>query len=294
MVLLNVLSSSDQVRSISDERAPVSLSGHDLIVVTDLDGTLWDRSESIHPTTWEALHTLHEIGATVMAATGRRRRHAVHSLGRAGIFNWPLVLLDGALGCHPGGLGSWLRRPLYPDDLSEILDTFARVGYEPIFEADDEEYDVVVGDSPSWPRKMLDTLSVCHLASLEFVDVVSVFGAVGLLPLGEAFKVADMINERDFGIARVGTDPEFSEVGVVRVRPRKCSKWEGIRSWLSESELETPVILAVGNDLNDIEMISGADISVAVENAIPEVLAVADHFIAPPEAGGWASLLKLL
>lgn len=64
------------------------------LVVTDLDGTLWDAGERIHSRTLAALHELEARGVPLLVATGRRPRSAAQVLAREGL-RPPAVLLDG-------------------------------------------------------------------------------------------------------------------------------------------------------------------------------------------------------
>src|SRR4029453_15912205 len=79
------------------------------LVVTDLDGTLWDAPERIHPPPLRAIRDLEGGGIPVLVATGRRLRMACAVL-EAGGLTGPAVVLDGAIGLdlrdgrvfHPG------------------------------------------------------------------------------------------------------------------------------------------------------------------------------------------------
>ena len=67
------------------------------LVVTDLDGTLSDAAERIHPASVRAIRDLEAAGIPVLVATGRRLRMACAVL-EAGGLTGPAVVLDGALG----------------------------------------------------------------------------------------------------------------------------------------------------------------------------------------------------
>src|ERR671913_609866 len=67
------------------------------LVVTDLDGTLSDAAERIHPASVQAIRDLEAGGVPVLVATGRRLRMACAVL-EAGGLTGPAVVLDGALG----------------------------------------------------------------------------------------------------------------------------------------------------------------------------------------------------
>ena len=94
------------------------------LVVTDLDGTLSDAAERIHPASVRAIGELEAAGVPVLVATGRRLRMACAVL-EAGGLTGPAVVLDGAIGLDlrdgrvfhqvtfpaPAAAGCWRRSP---------------------------------------------------------------------------------------------------------------------------------------------------------------------------------------
>jgi hydroxymethylpyrimidine pyrophosphatase-like HAD family hydrolase len=51
-------------------------------------------------------------------------------------------------------------------------------------------------------------------------------------------------------------------------------------------------VVAFGDDINDVGMVAASGLGVAVENAVPEVIAVADHVTASNNADGVAAVLR--
>src|SRR4029450_12644507 len=72
------------------------------LVVTDLDGTLSDGAERIHPAWGQPVRELGAAGVPVLVATGRRLRMACAVL-EAGGLTGPAGVLDGAIGVDPRG-----------------------------------------------------------------------------------------------------------------------------------------------------------------------------------------------
>src|ERR687891_2074373 len=70
------------------------------LVVTDLDGTLSDADERIHPASLRAIRELRSAGIAVLVATGRRPRMACAVL-EAGDLVGPAVVVCGALRGEP-------------------------------------------------------------------------------------------------------------------------------------------------------------------------------------------------
>jgi hydroxymethylpyrimidine pyrophosphatase-like HAD family hydrolase len=67
---------------------------------------------------------------------------------------------------------------------------------------------------------------------------------------------------------------------MCEVAPAGVSKWTGVLHLADERGIAAAEICAVGDDVNDIPMVVGAGLGVAMGNAVPELKAVADR-IAP-------------
>lgn len=269
-----------------------SVAGVDL-VVTDLDGTLWDNTGTVHPSTHAALEELDRRDIPLLVATGRRRRSLRIGFERAGLVGRPAVLLDGALGCHAVGDDSWLHCPLTPGAVTLILEAFGAAGYEPLFEADHDLHDVVVGSRPPLPENLLAPLETLVVDLREPLPV-AVFGVTAILERPAVFAVAEPVNDSRQATAMVTLYNDFPDTGVIRVRPGTCSKWEGVESWLAYSDMVGARVLAVGNDSNDLEMLEGADVAVAVKGGYPDAVRLGHHLIPSADEGGWAQILDLL
>ena len=61
-----------------------------------------------------------------------------------------------------------------------------------------------------------------------------------------------------------------------------------------ERDLDPDRVLAVGDGANDVELLEAAKVACAVAGGHAAALALADHVIDPPAAGGWAALLDLV
>src|SRR4051812_1752421 len=72
------------------------------LIVTDLDGTLWDTTVTVQASTKSALHSLAAQQVPVIAATGRRSRGAFGELQGHRLDISAGILLNGALGVHFG------------------------------------------------------------------------------------------------------------------------------------------------------------------------------------------------
>jgi hydroxymethylpyrimidine pyrophosphatase-like HAD family hydrolase len=263
------------------------------LVVTDLDGTLSDAAERIHPASLQAIRDLEAGGIPVLVATGRRLRMACAVL-EAGGLTGPAVVLDGAIGLDLGD-GRVFHQVAFPTAAARgVLEAFAAAGLSPCVYVDRPEVDLVVGEHPSTnpghlararPWVAVDDLARVVSAEPVYAFAVvgrpapllePVLGAVG--PAGSASIVDDLI----YGGA------------TIQVRPPEISKWSGVLAYCAEQGLDPGRVLAIGDGANDLELLEGAAVACAVATAPPVVLARADHVIGPPSSGGWAAVLDLV
>ena len=263
------------------------------LVVTDLDGTLSDAAERIHPASVRAIRALEAGGIPVLVATGRRLRMACAVL-EAGGLTGPAVVLDGALGLDLRD-GRVFHQVAFPAGAArQVLQAFAAAGLSPCVYVDRPGVDLVVGDHPSThpdhlarARPWVATEDLDRVVETEPVYAFAVVGRPAPLlepvprlvgPAGSASIVGDLI----YGGS------------TVQVRPPKVSKWSGVLAFCAEQGLDPGRVLAVGDGANDLELLEGAAVACAVATASPAVLALADHVIGPPASGGWAAVLDMV
>ena len=263
------------------------------LVVTDLDGTLSDAAERIHPASVRAIRDLEAAGIPVLVATGRRLRMACAVL-EAGGLTGPAVVLDGALGLDLRDGRVFHQTAFPPAAARQVLHAFAAAGLSPCVYVDRPGVDLVVGQHPSTHSDHLDRarpfVEVADLERVVGTEPVYAFAIVGrppaLLepvlaavgPVGSASIVADLI----YGGC------------TVQVRPPGVSKWSGVLAYCAEQGIDPGRVLAVGDGANDLELLDGAAVACVVATAPPAVLARADHLIGPPASGGWAAVLDLV
>jgi hydroxymethylpyrimidine pyrophosphatase-like HAD family hydrolase len=263
------------------------------LVVTDLDGTLSDAGERVHPASVRAVRALEAAGIPILVATGRRLRMACAVLESAGLTG-PAVVLDGALGLDLRDGRVFHQVAFPPGAARQVLEAFAAAGLSPCVYTDRPGVDLVVGDHPSThpghlarARPWLATDDLTRVVAEEAVYAFAVVGrpATWLEPVLELVGPA--------GSASVVHDLIYGG-HTLQVRPPEVSKWSGVLAFCAEQGLDPGRILAVGDGANDLELLEGAAVACAVATASPAVLARADHVIGPPDRGGWAAVLDMV
>ncbi|MBK5223798.1 MAG: HAD family phosphatase [Acidimicrobiia bacterium] len=265
------------------------------LVVTDLDGTLWERQNELHPATVAAIAELDRRGYPLLVATGRRLASARAPLARLGL-RPPVVVLNGAMVVDLANGDRIFQHAFAPDVAHQVLDAHLSAGIEPCVYVDHPEVDVFVGDAPSTHPD--------HLASFgEWVRPAGLHAVIDEHPV-LAFSVLALPPSAVEGLEDVLTPIANPHVSVERqyapglltvtVAPPELSKWNGVEAFCRHRGLDPSKVLAIGDGPNDLELLDGALVAVAPTDSHPEALARADHVVPRAADSGWAYLLDLL
>jgi Cof subfamily protein (haloacid dehalogenase superfamily) len=264
------------------------------LVVTDLDGTLWDTTMVCHPRTLEAVHALDQAGVGLLVATGRRAESARTSLEHNGLV-LPSVLLNGSLGVDFRTGETFHHHPYAADDVTLVLEMLGAHGLSPcLYTADGL---MQVSQEPSSSGHHLESVGLDVRRHDDLTAAARDLSVLGMSILGiehdRVAEAAQALRHTDLGEVALYTDDLFDGWSLM-VQPPGISKWRGIQAWLSHSNVNPDRIVAIGDGGNDVEMLDAADIGVAVAGANSGALACAEVVIGRPETGGWADVLDIV
>jgi len=263
-------------------------------VVTDLDGTFWNRELTVPAAHLAAVRTLAEQSVEVMVATSRRRRVVAEHLSRVG-FTPAAVVLDGAMGLDLRDGARFHDAAFTTDAAVGVLEKFRCHGLEPCVYVDEPDVDVVLPSRPS--------TSATHVAYLgpiartgDLDETVAAFGVYSFSVTGRPQEELLVLGK---DLAAFGAEFTVFHESVyggwsVVVAPPQVTKWNGVVAFADRHGIAAEEILAVGDGDNDVDMLTRAGVAVAVRGGTERALAVADHLIDGPESTGWAAILDLV
>lgn len=248
------------------------------LLVADIDGTLVNASRQITPPVHDAVVQAQARGVRVCLATGRiwpSARRFVEGLGA----DPPVILYNGGVVYDFSRDKEWLRVPLpaqHARDALRIIQQHPDV--QPHLYVGDRVYVAAMNEATAvYQRK--DSLQVEPVGDL--VDWMEADPArepmkiltIGARPALEA--VAHALDALPYPINHVYSDPTYLEV-----LPPGVNKGTALAVLADRLGIGRDEIVAVGDNLNDLEMIEYAGLGVAMGNA-PEALRARARVVAP-------------
>ncbi len=272
------------------------------VLVIDLDGTLLRSDGTISQRNIGAIEAVRNAGLEVIIATGRslaESREALSAIDHAGV----LIAAGGSLLCDVA-TGCTISRRAMPADLVQDITRWLIEHDHPALILKDAHaagYDyLVVGDgeldpaSQWWFERMgTTTRRVVGLHEDPHPGDTVRAGAVAseerLRPL--ARRLRSEFGDRCFlqhWSAVTSTHAIGSPTHLLEIFDAKVSKWSMLQEFCGPRDIPRQRIAAIGDGLNDVEVVGSAGLGIAMANAGPELLQVAARETGHHDADGVA------
>ena len=262
------------------------------LLALDIDGTLLDSSGHLPQANIDAIVQAMAHGVEVALATGRR-----YDFARPIFEQLPapltLVLSNGAV--VKSREGDTLMRRLLPREIArEVLEAVPQHRHEAAVTFDRPREGQIVYQAIDWahPRhqKFFETnrpflAEVDPLESCLTEDPVQVMftggcaemrelfhelrASAGASPLPAPAQVVEEAANHRYAVAL--TEYEFRDFSLVDVLQAGCSKGSALANWVRARGYARAEVMAVGDNLNDLEMLEFAGRPVVMGNAIPDL-----------------------
>jgi hypothetical protein len=243
------------------------------LITCDLDGTTLNRQGELTNKTINVLRHLKNQGHTVVLATGRPFSGAIGKYEELGL-DTPLITDNGGSIENPVDSSFAKQRTYIPIHMMHQLFEFAKpMIISTFFSIDDVVY------AYKYDKKLEEFFSGIHsdrVVEGEFTTFnVQPTGMVYLIQSDKQKPFEDFINEH-FGHTLShrlwGVENGYA---VYEVYLKHVSKASAIKYLLDHYQIPQERWIALGDGINDVEMIRDAGIGVAMKNAVPELHAVA-------------------
>jgi Cof subfamily protein (haloacid dehalogenase superfamily) len=271
------------------------------MIAIDLDGTLLSPGGKVTPRTKAAVHRALESGFLVCFATGRNFIESQTVLDAVAHFD-SAVFVGGAMVIDTRQRITLHRTLMEPQLARDLCDFFENQGHAALALQDHgtAEFDYLISQGMDLDQStrnwlMITTNRVAYRADLRHHSHAHTIRVSMVASVDEARRVhAELLNQ--FG-ERIASHPIFvHSVGsmLIEVFDPAVNKWEGIMHIARWHGIEPHEIIAIGDDVNDVPMIRNAGLGVAMGNAQPELLEIADVVIARNGEDGLAEFLEEL
>jgi len=260
------------------------------LLALDIDGTLVNSRDELTPATSAAIRRACEAGIRVVLATGRRYSKALHLVEPLGL-DVPLISASGALIKDPLDHRTLFCANFAVGVLEDTLKTVAAAGHDAVLYADTfaEGFDFYCrqldlnGSDQVQLAEYFGRNAGCGRAwpNLMTSPPPGIFAGFAIDTREKMTELGQQLTRR-FGddlYVHILKSPFYSG-WFCEIEPGGVSKWSAVQHLARDWDIADEEICAVGDDVNDIPMIRGAGLGVAMGNAVPELRAAADR-VAP-------------
>lgn len=253
------------------------------MLALDVDGTLAAWGDEVTSATRDALHRVTAVGVEVVIATGRRFRSTSRVIDRLGL-DVAAVCLGGAL-VKESDQRTLHQTPLGPEAIRVLLSAMRDERMTLIGQRDSLVHggaDFVLDDAVPWGepiaryvesnRDHAEARADMSDAPPEDVLVVGTYG-----PYASLERMASRLGvEHPGGFDSTLVPGPWADTFYLEVVAAEVSKWSALEHLGALRGVPSDAICAVGDQLNDLSMIHGSGLGVAMANGHDELKTAAD------------------
>lgn len=268
------------------------------MIAIDLDGTLLGADGHVSPATRAAVRRAVDAGVVVCFATGRNLTESLSILDEADHHEIG-VFVGGAMVVDPRRRLTLQRTLMEPALARDLCRAFEQAGHAAMALQDTAEagVDYLISDGlplDAGTQRWIDVTSATvrrerWLGERAHEHTVR----VGIVAGVEACRRVRGDLERQFGASIYCHSIHVPATGVdvLEVFDPSVNKWQGLQHVAARRGVDPQAIIAVGDDVNDLHMIRGAGLGVAMGNARPALRNEADLVIGPNTRDGLAEFI---
>lgn len=255
------------------------------LYISDMDGTLLQSDGTLSEYTKEKLNKFYEKGIPFSVATARSMVSAMPILDGVH-FAAPIVLMNGVFVYDTETKRAVKYHEIEHSVLQKILDLFYQKNLHPFMFLYSDDYKLSIkytefdnDGMKEFYDERVDLLDGRFTQTDDLTNIEEgqhpVYVNYYALPefLDEIVEKLKSIPEIDFAYYK----DSYSDDWLIEIYSHTASKANGAKE--VKEIVGAGSITAFGDNLNDIIMLKGADVSVAVENAVPQVKKIADVII---------------
>jgi len=244
------------------------------LLALDIDGTILDSEGQVPEANRRAIQHAIDAGVEVVLATGRRYDFALPIVD---MLPGPLTLILSNGAVVKTHEGTTLLRQLLPREVArDVLRRFPqhRAGAAVVFDRPREGQvrPFLSEVAPLEDCLTEDPIQVMFSGGCE--EMRELLDGLRAFRLPEAGRAQDE-PEAPYGVAL--TEYKHRDFSLVDVVQAGCNKGRTLRDWADRRGIPCERVMAIGDNLNDLEMLEFAGMPIVMENALAEL-----------KARGWA------
>jgi len=247
------------------------------LIAIDIDGTLLDSKSQVSPANLDALRRAHDAGVEIMLGTGRRHSFALPIAQSLGFDLW-IISSNGAVTRSTSGES--FHRDLMPQATAIKLCGHMREfrNYTVVtFDRENmgaivcEEHEHLYGVIQRWMEKnasVIEYVKPIEKALVEDPIQVMFCGPIELMKSAVA-RLLECECANDITVLR--TEYVHRNLTIVDILNAGCSKGHALERWARYRGFDREEVMAIGDNYNDIEMLTFAGHPVIMGNASEEL-----------------------
>jgi len=243
------------------------------LIAIDIDGTLLGTNVKLSEENRAALQRAHEAGIEIVLGTGRRHHFALPIAQSLGFDLW-LISSNGAV--TRSLQGELFHQDLMPVEvalkISRLMEayheymviTFDRQGEGAIV---CESHQRLYGVIQRWMEK--NSPYIQYLSPIEKALVTNPIQAMFCGPIPVARIMLERLESCDFRpqFTLLRTQYDHRDLCIIDLLNAGCSKGHALERWANYRGIDRSEVMAIGDNYNDIEMLTFAGYPVIMQNA---------------------------
>ncbi len=271
------------------------------LLAIDIDGTLVNSRDELTAATRQALVRAGQAGIRVVLATGRRYSRALPLVAPLGL-DVPLITATGALVKDPRDHRTLYRAEFDPDLLCRVMQIVWHCGFDPVLYGDTfcQGFDFYIATwqarTPELAEYLADNAACARLVpAMLDQPPAGVFAGFAMGTHAQMLELERALHRclGDRISTHVLRSPKYAGF-FCELAPGGVNKWSALCRLAESWNIPLEAICAVGDDINDIPMIRGAGLGIAMGNALPEVKSAADRVAPTHDEDGLVEVVRWL
>lgn len=270
------------------------------LLALDLDGTLLNRNHEMSERTIKAVRNAHNKGYQIVICTGRRYASSLPHIKTLGCIN-EIILDNGIIIKNTENDKTIFANYMDGNTYSEVIKIISEIGLIPVVISDDyPSKDIFIrpqnGSNP-YHRDFIEY----NLKYCKIVETLSKPPSQKIIQIAVFEEYSKLIEIETILKKYIAHLIDFFTIRAIRYAgsslelvPKGTSKWNALAFLLKLKGINADETIAIGDDVNDIEMIKNAGYGIAMENAFDEVKSVADYITGDRDKDGAAEIIEKL